>query len=396
MTKPEILDEPADFSLVHGGPLFRLYRRAHLSGDALDLVGRRVVLISLVAWLPLLVLSLIGGHALGGTIKIPFLYDIEAHVRFLIALPLLIIAEVIVHDRIRPKVERFVERRIIVPADLPKFHAAIASAMRVRNSLAAEAVLLVLVYTLGLWIWRSQIATHAATWYATPDGSHLNLTLAGYWCAFVSVPIFQFILVRWYLAFFIWSRFLWQVSRLKLHLIATHPDRAGGIGFMGKSTYAFGPILFAQGTLLAGVIASRIFYEGQNLTAFKLEAAGFVALFVVIVVSPLVVFTPHLMRAKRKGLREYGGLATRYVREFEEKWAGGGTPGSDELLGSPDIQSLADLGNSYAVVQQMRLVPFQLRDVARLGVAAAAPLLPLGLTIFSLEELVIRLVKILF
>jgi hypothetical protein len=289
-----------------------------------------------------------------------------------------------------------VERRIVVPADMPKFHAAIASAMRARNSVLAEGVLLVLVYTLGLWIWRSQIASHVATWYATPDGSHLHLTLAGYWCAFVSVPIFQFILVRWYLAFIIWFRFLWQVSKLNLHLIATHPDRAGGIGFMGKSTYAAGPILFAQGALLAGVIASRVFYEGQNLTAFKLEAGGFVAFFVVIVLSPLVVFTPHLMRAKRQGLRDYGGLATRYVREFEEKWAGGVTPGSDELLGSGDIQSLADLGNSYAVVQQMRLVPFQLRDVARLGAAAAAPLLPLGLTIFSLEELVIRLVKILF
>ena len=101
MTKPEIPDETADFSLVHGGPLFRFYRRAHLSGDAFELVSRRVVVIALVAWLPLLVLSLIGGHALGGTIKIPFLYDIEAHVRFLIALPLLIIAEVIVHDRYR-------------------------------------------------------------------------------------------------------------------------------------------------------------------------------------------------------------------------------------------------------------------------------------------------------
>ncbi|MEK6335732.1 MAG: hypothetical protein AABM67_12445 [Acidobacteriota bacterium] len=396
MTKPEILDESADFSLVHGGPLFRLYRRAHLSGDALDLLGRRVVVIALVAWLPLLFLSLIGGHALGGGIKIPFLYDIEAHVRFLIALPILIIAEVIVHDRIRTKVKRFVERRIIVPADMPKFHAAIASAMRVRNSLTAEGVLLVLVYSLGLWIWRSQIATGAASWYAMPEGTRLHLTLAGYWCAFVSVPIFQFILVRWYLAFFIWFRFLWQVSRLKLHLIATHPDRAGGLGFLGKSTYAAGPILFAQGALLAGVLASRIFYEGQNLTAFKLEAGGFVALFVVIVLSPLVVFSPHLARAKRQGLREYGGLATRYVREFEKKWIQGAPSKEEELLGSGDIQSLADLGNSYEVVQQMRLVPFGLKDVARLGAAAAVPLLPLGLTIFSLEELVGRLIKILF
>jgi hypothetical protein len=396
MTKPTNLDEHPDFSLVLGGPLFQLYRRARLSGDALELVGRRIVVIAFFAWVPLLFLSLIGGHALGGAIKIPFLYDIEAHVRFLIALPLLLVAELIVHTRIRSAVKNFVERRIIVAEDMPKFHAAIDSAMRVRNSVFVEVTLLILVYTVGLWIWRRDIATGAASWYAMPEGSHLHLTFAGYWYAFVSIPIFQFILLRWYLRFFIWFQFLYRVSRLNLRLIATHPDRVAGLGFLGKSTYAFGPILFAQGTLLAGVIASRIFYDGQKLMAFKMDAWGFVALFVVIVLSPLVVFNPQLARAKRKGLRDYGGLGSQYVQRFDEKWIQGGAPKEEELLGTGDIQSLADLGNSYAVVQQMRLVPFGLRDVLRLGATAGAPLLPLGLTVFSLEELLTRLIKILF
>ncbi len=275
MTKPALLAEHPDFSLVLGGPLFQLFRRAHLSGDALELVRRRIVVIAVVAWLPLLLLSVIGGHALGGTVRVPFLYDIEAHVRFLIALPILVVAELIVHSRIRPAVQKFVERRIVVPEDMPKFQAAIDSAMRVRNSVTVEVALLILVYTLGLWIWRSNIAAEAASWYAMREGSQLHLTVAGYWYAFVSIPIFQFILLRWYLRFFIWFQFLWRVSRLNLRLIATHPDRAAGLGFLGQSTYAFGPILFAQGALLAGLIASRIFYEGQNLVAFKMEAGGF-------------------------------------------------------------------------------------------------------------------------
>lgn len=107
MTKPEILDDQPDFSLVLGGPLFQMWRRTHLSGAALELVRRRVVVIAGVAWLPLLLLSVIGGHALGGTIKVPFLHDIEAHARFLIALPILIGAELIVHFRIPPAVRRF-------------------------------------------------------------------------------------------------------------------------------------------------------------------------------------------------------------------------------------------------------------------------------------------------
>jgi hypothetical protein len=396
MTKPETLNEHPDFSLVLGGPLFQFYRRVHLSGDTLERVRRRVVVIVAIAWLPPLVLSMIGGHGLGGSIAVPFLYDIEMHVRFLIALPILICTELIVHNRLRPAVISFLERRLIVPEDIPGFHKAIGSTLRLRNSFTVEVVLLVLVYTFGLWIWRSQVATDSVSWYALRDASGLHLTLAGYWYALVSIPIFQFILLRWYFRFFIWFQFLWRVSKLNLRLIATHPDRAGGLGFLGSSTYAFGPILFAQGALLAGLIANRVLYLGENLIAFKVEGAGLLAFMVVFVLSPLIVFTPQLARAKRQGLGDFGRLVSRYVQGFEEKWVRPRASSEEELLGSGDIQSLADLGNSYAVAQEMRLTPFGLKDVTRLAVATAAPLLPLALTIFSLEELVSRLIRILF
>lgn len=396
MNKSEIIDDQPDFSLVLGGPLFQLYRRARLSGDALELLRRRVLVITCIAWAPLLLLSAFAGHALGGGIKIPFLHDIEAHVRFLIALPILIAAELVVHLRLHPAVLQFVKRRIIIPEEIPKFHEIINSTLRVRNSVIVEVALLVLVYTLGLWVWRSQVALGAASWYAISDGEQLRLTLAGYWYVFVSVPIFQFLLVRWYLRFFLWFWFLWRVSRLNLRLIATHPDRAAGLGFLGKSAYAFGPILFAQGALLAGLIASQIFFAGQNLLSFQVEVVGFLAFFIVIVLSPLTVFMPHLARTKRKGLGEYGRLASRYVQEFEEKWVDGGASADNELLGSGDIQSLADLGNSFAVVQDMNLLPFGWKDVTRLVATAIIPLLPLTLTIFSLEEVVSHLIKVLF
>jgi hypothetical protein len=396
MIEPAILDKQPDFSLVLGGPLFQLYRRARLSGEELELMRRRIIVITGVAWAPMLLLSAFEGHALGGAIKIPFLYDIEMHARFLVALPILVAAELIVHQRIRPVVRQFVERRIVIPEEIPKFHAAINSTLRARNSVMVEVALLVLVYTLGLWVWRSQIALGAASWYVVPVGGQLHLTLAGYWYAFVSIPIFQFILLRWYLRFFLWFRFLWQVSKLNLRLVATHPDRTAGLGFLGTGTYAFSPILFAQGALLAGLIASQIFYAGQNLLSFKMPVVGFVAFFIVIILSPLLVFTQHLLRAKRRGLGDYGRLANRYVQEFDEKWVEGSASADDELLGSGDIQSLADLGNSYTVIKEMRLVPFGLKDVARLAATTLAPLVPLTLTIISLEELVGHLIKVLF
>jgi len=117
--------------------------------------------------------------------------------------------------------------------------------------------------------------------------------------------------------------------------------------------------------------------------------------FVLFFLSPLTVFSGQLTRAKRKGLREYGILASRYVQGFHEKWVQGGAPGSEELLGSGDIQSLADLGNSVAVVREMRFVPFGLNAVIVLVVAMVAPILPLVLTVFSAEEVLSKVIQIL-
>ena len=99
---------------------------------------------------------------------------------------------------------------------------------------------------------------------------------------------------------------------------------------------------------------------------------------------------------KRVGLREYGALAQRYVREFDQKWLRGGARPDDALVGSADIQSLADLGNSFEVVRGMRAVPFTKEAVIQLAVLTLLPILPLLLTMISLEELLGRLLKVVF
>jgi hypothetical protein len=393
MTKAAFQEKVTDFSLVMGGPIFQLLWKPHLTGNNLELLHRRVLTIVSIAWLPLLVLDLVASrHGIPG--RLTFLHDVEVQARFLVALPVLILAELIVHSRLRPVVQRFVERRIVRGEDLPRFEAAIESAVRLRNSIPVELALLILVYTLGLWLWGSRVGIESPTWYAMPGG-RWHLTPAGYWYVFVAIPILQFILLRWYLRFFIWYRFLWRVSKLNLHLVPIHPDRCAGLAFLGKSAYAFGPILFAQGAMLAGLVASRVLYRGESLLSFKLQLGGFVVFFVLAILGPLLMFTPRMAAAKRKGLADYAQVAQGYVDGFEEKWVLN-TPPSDEVLGSGDIQSLADLNNSYDVVRSMRPVPFGLDDISRLALATAAPLAPLLLTVFSLEELIMRLVKVVF
>jgi hypothetical protein len=312
-------------------------------------------------------------------------------------MPLLLGAELVVHRRLRFVVKQFLERRLIPESAMTRFDAAIASVFRLRNSVLAEVLLFAFVYVVGILIvWRHYIALDTTTWYATPSIEGSKLSLAGMWYGYLSLPIFQFLLCRWYFRIFIWARFLWQVSRIDLTLVPTHPDRVGGLGFLSDTVYALIPFLIAHGALLAGLLGDRIYHLGAKLPDFMLEVLVLVIFLMCVVLGPLLVFAPQLARAKWIGKREYGSLAERYVREFETKWLRGGAPADEPLVGSGDIQSLADLGNSFEVVRTMRIVPFTKEAILLLAAATVAPVAPLVLTMMPLEALLKKLLGMMF
>ncbi|MGH8622068.1 MAG: hypothetical protein ACRET3_08025 [Burkholderiales bacterium] len=391
------LGAPEDFSFVLGGPLFQLFRRLHLSGDGLELAHRRIIFMAAFAWVPLLVLSAVQGRAMGGSVAVPFLRDIEAHGRFLLVVPLLVAAEIMVHQRIRFVARQFLERELIPAGDRSRFDAAVASTIRLRNSIPAELALIALVYGVGiLIIWRRFTALDTATWYATPSAEGMNLSLAGMWLAFVSLPLAQFLLVRWYYRMFLWTRFLWKVARIDLRLVPTHPDQLGGLAFLSMTTSAFAPLAVAHGALVSGWIASRIFLDQAALLDFKIEIAAVAVLLMLLVFGPFLVFAPQLGHARRQGERDYGPLAQRYTHEFAAKWVRSDAPPREPLLGSHDIQSLADLATAYTVVRTMRVLPITKEAVVQLVVATLAPIAPLVLTMMPLGDLVKRVAGMLF
>jgi len=229
-----------------------------------------------------------------------------------------------------------------------------------------------------------------------PSAAGMNLSITAIWYVFVSLPIFHFLLMRWYFRLFIWVRFLWQVSRINLTLMPTHTDRVGGLGFMANIAYAFVPLATAHGIMLAGPVANRILYVGAKLPQFEAEIAMLVAWLCVVVFGPFLVFAPQLASAKRLGLGEYGTLAERYVREFDAKWVRGGASAGESLLGSSDVQSLADMANSFDVVKRMQIAPITRDAFLGLAVATLAPIAPLALTMMSFEDLVKKLVGMMF
>ena len=389
------LGEPEeDFSLVLGGPLYQLWRRLHAAGPSLDLVGRRVIGISLVAWLPLLILTIYEGVAIG-RVPVPFLYDLDAHARFLVAIPLFLLAEIVIHQRIRLLVRQFVNAGIVTPEVLPGFRAAIDRATRLRNSLAVEVILAVAVFGFGWMVWTETSSLATSTWYSLVDPAGRHFTLAGRWYIHLSIPIFQFLIYRWYFRLFVWFLFLWHVSRLDLRLTPTHPDRAGGLGFLASAPVAFAPVILAQTIVLSALIAGRILYQGETLNAYRYVIGAAVILQLVLMLAPLSVFAPKLLALKRQGRREYGALAARYTREFHAKWIEGTAPPDEPLLGSADIQSLADLANSYEVVRGIGVMPFGRDTIIQVAVPTLIPFAPLALTVVPAEEILKKLLGML-
>lgn len=387
------LESLSDFSLVNGGLLNQFWRRTRLSGDALQPVPRRVLVMAVLAWVPLLLLSMAEGNAWGDSVVLTFLKDIETHLRLLIAVPLLILAEVKVHRRLPRIVRAFVENGLIPDTARPQFGASITSAMRLRDSVAAEFILIVFVYSVGLYVWRNQVSLDVGSWFLAVEHQPARLTLAGWWVALVSMPMFQFLMFRWYFRFFIWARFLWQVSRIDLNLEPMHPDGTAGLRFLSLTGRVYSLFLLAMGTVVAGMIANRIFYAGAKLVDFKAEITGWVALLVFLILGPLLIFLPKLRAVRRKGILEYSRLGQSYASKFHGKWSSGGRPPDEPLLGTPDIQSLADLRNAFLVIEGMRLTPFGMKNVTSLAAYVLTPIAPLLLTTFSVEQLLDRMLK---
>jgi hypothetical protein len=385
--------ETRDFSLVLGGPLYQLLVRSGLIRPPLNRVGRRVMVIGGVAWLPLAVLTLLGGRFAAG-VKVPFLQDFEVQCRLLAMLPLLIGAELTVHGRMSNIVAEFLARKIVTPEQRTRYQEILDAALRLRNSIPIEAGMALLVFGLGNLVWREGVSLHADAWYASVTPGGTVYTPAGYWYAFVSVPIVQFILLRWYFRLFIWCQYLWRVSRMELRLVPIHPDRSAGLGFLANVIFALAPFLLAHSVLVAGYIANRIFYQGAKLPEFKLEVVALFVLLNLLALGPLLVFGPGLSAVRLVGLRMYGRLANEYVQDFDRKWVSGPALEGEALLGSADIQSLADLANSFQIVQTMRAFPFGKEALIQLNVIILLPLLPLVLTMIPLDELVKRLVQV--
>ena len=374
--------------LIEGGPGDVLLRRLRLAPLA-ERARRAALVLAAITWIPLLVLSAIGNVALGG-VRVPFLHDVGAHVRFLVAVPLLVLAEIPIGRRVRQVTALFVEAGLVRKEQHPRFVEIIDRTLALRDSRVGGWLVLAAAYVASYGVLATALQA-GSTWHApSADGGTMPAAL---WYAFVSLPLFQFLLFRWVYRMGLWTRLLRQLSTLDLQLTPAHPDGAGGLAFLGKACVPFGLLLFALSAVLSGAMATRILFEGASLNDVGRTYAALVVLELVVFAGPLLTFAPVLARVRRRGLHEYGALASRYTQLFDRKWVtASGAP--EELLGTGDIQSLADLGSSYERVKKMHLVPIDLRAFIAMTIPAVIPALPLAATVIPVSDILKDLVQL--
>jgi hypothetical protein len=382
------------FLLMEGGPLFHLEKRTGLIQENAPLKKKRALLAALLSWLPLFVLSALQGRAFGHNVQVPFLRDFGAYTRFLLAVPLLILAENLLGPRIAEAAAHFVDSGVVQEKDFQQFDAIVDRQLRLRDSVLAEVIIAILAYVFSI-IGFKAFAVHATTWYATRTNAAEVFTWAGWWLMLFCTPLYQFLSLRWLWRLFLWFQFLGRVHKLDLQLFPTHADQAGGLGFVGETQRFFGVLLFAFSTGSAGVFANDIIYDKLPLQNFAPAIVVYVVFALIVLTAPLLLFAGALLNLKREGLQEYGTLSTTYSSEFHGKWILRRDSNREPLLGTGDIQSLADLGNSYALVQKMRAIPIDPRTILHLIVASLLPMVPLFLTVMPLKDILKLLMRVL-
>ena len=375
----------ADFSLL-GGPLYRLGCRLGLVRDSTNTIALGLVL-GAFPWIVLLVLALVEGlgHVLFSIVLI------GRHVRLLVVIPLLFVCEAFIDPRFTAFVHEIVRSQVVPATARPALESEIARIARWKDAWLPEAFFLLAAVL--LWLATSQQNFFAylsgLTGGANPSAVG-ETTWTSQWYWMVCMTLFRFLFMRWLWRLALWCFFLWRVSRLELRLVPTHPDRAGGLGFLELVHTEFTPLVLAISAAQSASWAQDIVSGRMTFDAIYPGVAFVLLADAVLFVGPLSIFSLKLWRCKVKGMSDYSALAERYVNEFDRKWLGADPAPGEPLLGTADIQSLADLSNSVSIVREMRLVPVSPSILKSLAVAALLPLLPLVLFKYPLADLLAK------
>jgi len=385
-------DAEFELSLVRGDVLMRLHRRLGLvPADGLG-IGRRAVFWALFTWLPIAGWALLFGHALPGALGEPLLGHFGIHTRFLLAVPLFIIAEGVGHGLTTTLLPHFVRSGIVPAAEVPRFRAALADVARLRDASLPWVTICGIVIA---WTAVSVVTAraHELNWAVEAEGAARHLGFGAWWMLLAARPVFSVLLFGWLWRLVLVFVLLRRIARLDLAIVPTHPDRSGGLGFVERFPKAFAPVVFGISAVVAPSWGHDVLYHDVSVLTLRSPMITLLIVLVVVFLAPYVVFIRPLLNAKRQALLDYGRLVGGHGWLVRRRWVEGKAVENDAVLSAPELGPVADTIALYEGVERMRPLPLGKAAVLTILVPAALPLVPVLAIQIPLKELLGGLAK---
>ncbi|NVB85372.1 MAG: hypothetical protein HOV81_43815 [Kofleriaceae bacterium] len=371
------------FSLTHGGPFFRLLRRVRLVAPKGNV---RWFWLVPITWLPIGISA--ASRFVAGERLAPVMRDASVHARLLVALPLILIAEKLLEERVERSMYVMRQERLTDEAHLDSI---LHGVERLRDSRVVEAIFAILcVIRSQTLLWGG----NGPLGFVQGLEQVRGISFAGLWYVGFCLPLLNFLMLRWLWQWLMWIVVLVRFARLPLEMNGMHPDGAAGLKFLSMPTSALATFLAGMTSIASATWSMKILHGQATLQSF-------IPMFVVLIVAaallafgPLMLFSAHVCRARHRDLTLFHAFSHEYVQQFKRSWLSG-KPRQEDVLGLSDIQSLNDLGGSYDRTEKTSMFPFGVRTLATLWLGALIPVLPVVLSAMPLSEVIEHLGKIL-
>jgi len=382
-------DAPKLFTLDDDEPPLRWQRAVHLAPQSGPGVGRRAVFFALLGWVPIAVWALAHGRFVHAAPGEPLLQHYGVHTRCLVVIPLLILGEATFQNAAQRYLPQFITGGLVDDSTRPRFDAALRAFRRWRD--ASLPWLVMLAAAIG-WTVVAQVPAgqDEMSWAIDNTGA---VGFGGVWFAHVVRPIFLTLLLAWLWRFGLLAMFFVRIHKLNLSLVPSHPDRAGGLGFLEKLLAAFAPVSLALSTTLASRWAHEIVYHQQTLNAFKMPAATFVVTWSLILFAPFLALVPLLFVAKRAALPLYAAMVAEQGRLVRRRWIEGSPQADGPLIEPEGVGVIADAATMYGQVQAMRVLPFTKEAFIAVLLPLVVPMLVVAALQVPIKTMLAGLVK---
>jgi len=376
-------DEP--FLLVQGDALSRLESRIGLAPRGGG-VKRRALIYALVAWLPLVVASWLSGPADAQATE-SLLGHFGIHIRCLVAIPLLVLAEVVAQKNLLICLREFKRSGLVDDALAARFDGIVEDVIRLKRRVSPWLVIGVLA---AAWTAAFLVSPNPDELRWTPaDGE--RMAFGAWWFLLVTRPLFSVLLLAWVWRLTLVGILLLRIARLPLKLVVMHPDRMGGLGFLDRLPMVYAPFLFSVSAVVAGAWAHTVFYHGVAVPTLYAQVATLLLVLILIGLAPLLVFSSMLAHAKRQALLDYGALLSEHGRLVDARWIHKAQIAEQPILDAPELGPVADVQAMYQSVAAMRPAVISKSILLRIALPAALPLLLLVATQWPLKSTLSKL-----